>query len=99
MSGQVSFPLRGVRTASIGIFPCRNCSYCSIASSIAIAATVTNDTLNALNKEGAPIKGLYVAGNTLGGRYGEAYVTPYAGNSVRMALTHGWLAGKFIATF
>jgi len=41
-----------------------------------------------------PIKGLYTCGNCLGGRYGAGYVTPMAGNSVGMAQTHGWLAGK-----
>jgi hypothetical protein len=63
---------------------------------VTMAGMVTDDNLCVLNKAGKPIKGLYVAGNTLGGRYGEAYVTPYAGNSVGMALTHGWLVGKIM---
>lgn len=41
-----------------------------------------------------PIKGLYTCGNCLGNRYGLEYVTPMAGNSLGMAMTHGWLAGK-----
>lgn len=41
-----------------------------------------------------PIKGLYACGNSLGGRYGLGYSTPFAGNSVGMAMTHGWVAGK-----
>lgn len=41
-----------------------------------------------------PIKGLYTCGNCLGNRYGLEYVTPMAGNSLGMAQTHGWLAGK-----
>lgn len=45
------------------------------------------------NKED-PIKGLYTCGNCLGNRYGLEYVTPMAGNSLGMAMTHGWLAGK-----
>lgn len=56
---------------------------------------MTDDKLRVLNKEGQPIKGLFVCGNTLGGRYGLAYNTPFAGNNLGMALTHGWLAGKF----
>jgi hypothetical protein len=64
---------------------------------VTMAGMVTDNKLNVLGKDGNPIKGLYVAGNTLGGRYGLSYVTPYAGNSVGMALTHGWMAGKFIA--
>lgn len=41
-----------------------------------------------------PIPGLYVCGNSLGGRYGLGYSTPFAGNSVGMAMTHGWVAGQ-----
>jgi succinate dehydrogenase/fumarate reductase flavoprotein subunit len=41
-----------------------------------------------------PIKGLYTCGNCLGGRYGLSYITPMAGNSIGMAQTHGWIAGK-----
>jgi len=32
------------------------------------------------------------------GRYGPGYSTPFAGNSIGMALTHGWMAGKFAVT-
>ena len=41
-----------------------------------------------------PIKGLYTCGNCLGNRYGEEYVSPMAGNSIGMAMTHGWIAGQ-----
>jgi succinate dehydrogenase/fumarate reductase flavoprotein subunit len=41
-----------------------------------------------------PIKGLYTCGNCLGNRYSGWYVTPMAGNSVGIAQTTGWLAGK-----
>lgn len=63
---------------------------------VTMAGMVTDNKLNVVDATGNPIKGLYVAGNCLGGRYGMAYVTPYAGNSVGMALTHGWMAGKII---
>jgi hypothetical protein len=63
---------------------------------VTLTGMVTDNKLNVIGKDGNPIKGLYTAGNCLGGRYGMAYVTPYAGNSVGMALTHGWLAGKFM---
>jgi hypothetical protein len=62
-----------------------------------LAGLITDTRLRVLNKSGAPIKGLFVAGNTLGGRYGLGYSTPFAGNSIGMAMTHGWLAGKFAA--
>jgi hypothetical protein len=60
-----------------------------------LAGLITDTKLRVLNKSGTPIKGLYVAGNTLGGRYGLGYSTPFAGNSIGMAMTHGWLAGRF----
>jgi succinate dehydrogenase/fumarate reductase flavoprotein subunit len=61
------------------------------------AGIVTDNRLRALNKAGDPIKGLFMAGNTLGGLYGLGYSTPITGNNIGMALTHGWLAGKFAA--
>ena len=67
-------------------------------SLVTMSGIMTDSNLCALNKEGKPVKGLFVAGNTLGGRYGLGYSTPFAGNSIGMALTHGWLAGKFAAS-
>lgn len=40
------------------------------------------------------IKGLYVAGNSLGNRYPFDYVSVMAGNSIGQAQCHGWLAGQ-----
>jgi len=60
-----------------------------------VSGIMTDGRLRALNREGQPIKGLFVAGNTLGGRYGLSYNTPFAGNCMGMALTHGWMAAKF----
>jgi len=62
-----------------------------------LSGLMTDDKLRVLDKDGNPIKGLFVCGNTLGGRYGLGYSTPFAGNSIGMAMTHGWLAGKFAA--
>jgi succinate dehydrogenase/fumarate reductase flavoprotein subunit len=61
------------------------------------AGIVTDNRLRALDRDGKPIKGLFMAGNTLGGLYGPGYSTPITGNNIGMALTHGWLAGKFAA--
>ena len=44
-----------------------------------------------------PIKGLYAVGNAMGGRYGLGYSTPSAGNSIGMACTNGFVAGKIVA--
>jgi len=62
---------------------------------VTMSGIMSDNKLRPLNKEGQPIKGLYVCGNTLGGRYGLGYSTPFAGNSIGMAMTHGWLAGRF----
>lgn len=62
---------------------------------VTVSGIMTDVNLRPLNKQGQPIKGLFVCGNTLGGRYGLGYSTPFAGNNIGMAMTHGWLAGKF----
>ena len=67
----------------------------SLGGSTTMSGLLSDEKLRVLNKDGKPIKGLFVCGNTLGGRYGLGYSTPFAGNSIGMALTHGWLAGKF----
>ena len=67
----------------------------SLGGMSSLAGLLSDEKLRVLNKEGQTIKGLFVCGNTLGGRYGLGYCTPFAGNSIGMAMTHGWLAGKF----
>ena len=70
----------------------------SLGGSTTMSGLLSDDKLRVLNKDGKPIKGLFVCGNTLGGRYGLEYSTPFAGNSIGMACTHGWLAGKFASS-
>ena len=64
---------------------------------VTLAGMVTDNDFNVLDADGSPIEGLYVAGNTLGGRYNLQYPTPVAGNSLGMAMTHGRLLGKYLA--
>ena len=64
-------------------------------SMVTMTGMMTDLNLNVLDVDYAPIKGLYAAGNSLGGRYGTGYSTPCAGNSIGMAVTHGRLAGQF----
>ena len=45
-----------------------------------------------------PIPGLYAAGNCLGHRFGPGYSTPSAGASMGMAMTHGRVLGKHVAS-
>jgi len=92
-------PFYGCRGQNSGISPAAmpTSSGTFLLGLMTLAGLITDDKLRVLDKKGAPIKGLYVAGNTLGGRYGLGYSTPITGNSIGMAMTHGWLAGKFAA--
>ncbi len=65
-------------------------------SMVTMSGVMTDDRLNVLDINKKPIKGLYTAGNSLGGRYGTGYSTPAAGNSIGFAGTHGRLAGQFV---
>ncbi len=65
---------------------------------VTMSGLVTDETQNVVDKDWNPIEGLYAAGNCLGGRYGMGYSTPFAGNSVGMAMTHGWVAGHQVAS-
>ena len=68
------------------------------AGLVTMAGLITDDNLNVLQADHTtPIKGLYATGNCLGQRYGNAYSTPSAGNSMGMAMTHGRVAGKIVA--
>lgn len=64
------------------------------AGLVTLAGVVCNDNLEVVNADNEPIGGLWAAGNCLGGRYGTGYATPFAGNSIGMAMTHGRVAGK-----
>lgn len=73
-------------------------SHSSSPMMVTMSGLVTDGTQNVMRTDWTPIKGLYAAGNCLGGRYGFGYSTPFAGNSVGMAMTHGWIAGRTVAT-
>jgi len=65
---------------------------------VTLNGVTTDKYQNVLDKNYNNITGLYAAGNTLGGRYGTGYATPCAGNSIGMAVTHGRVAGKTVAS-
>jgi hypothetical protein len=50
-----------------------------------------------LNSRFKPIKGLFAAGNTAGGRFITVYQSPLAGVSVGMAMTEGYMLGERLA--
>ena len=64
---------------------------------VTLAGMSTDNNMNVVRADATPIKGLYVAGNTLGNRFGSGYNTPAAGSSIGMALTHGRVPGKYLA--
>ncbi|MCF0121592.1 MAG: FAD-binding protein, partial [Oscillospiraceae bacterium] len=59
-----------------------------------LAGLVTDTDFNVLDEHGEPIKGLYVAGNTLGQRFGTGYATPCAGSSIGSAMTNGFVLAE-----
>lgn len=69
------------------------------AGLVTLAGLVTDEHMNVLKADyTTPVKGLYAAGNCLGHRFGPGYSTPSAGASMGMAMTHGRVLGKHVAT-
>ena len=66
-------------------------------SMVTMTGLMTDEDLNVMRNDNSLIKGLYAVGNSLGGRYGLGYSCPSAGNSLGMACTHGYMAGKIVA--
>ena len=64
---------------------------------VTMSGLVTDENYNVLKNDITPIKGLYAVGNSMGGRYGLGYSCPSAGNSIGMATTNGYCAGKVVA--
>ena len=61
---------------------------------VVMGGLIVNDKLQALDKDFNVIKGLYLAGNTVGRRFAVSYPTACPGISVGMAQTHGRYAGQ-----
>lgn len=87
-------PFFGFGSAAPGGFGGNNGSMS--VSLVTLTGLMTNGDLQVVDKDGNAIEGLYAAGNTVGGRYGLQYTTPFSGNSIGMAVTHGRVAGKLI---
>jgi len=64
---------------------------------VATTGLDTNAEGRVLNSEFKPIKGLYAAGNNAGGRHIVVYQSPFAGISIGMAITDGYLLGERLA--
>jgi fumarate reductase flavoprotein subunit len=58
---------------------------------------VCNERLQPVDANGEVIPGLFLAGNTVGGRFKQAYPLVCPGISHGMALTHGYMAGRFVS--
>ncbi|HOQ59289.1 MAG TPA: FAD-binding protein, partial [Vicinamibacterales bacterium] len=60
-----------------------------------VGGLLTVERLQAVDAAGRPIDGLFLAGNTVGGRFKQAYPLLCPGISHGMAATHGFLAGRY----
>ncbi len=71
--------------------------WCPLANDplVIFAGLVANDRLQPIQTDGEPIEGLYLAGNTVGGRFKQAYPLLCPGVSHGQAMTLGYLAGEF----
>ena len=70
------------------------CRFDSAGMLVLMGGLECDTDLHPLNDAGEPIKGLYVAGNTQGGRYLVEYPVTVGGHSLACALTFGKLAGE-----
>ncbi len=61
---------------------------------VSLNGLVIDANQRVLDKNYAPIEGLYASGNNSGGRFGTHYSTPIQGVSLGMALTLGRVLGK-----
>ena len=66
-------------------------------SLVVMGGLLVNEKLQAVDKDGQLIPGLYLAGNTVGRRFKSGYPLICPGISHSMAFTHGYMAGKFAA--
>lgn len=64
---------------------------------VCMGGLLCNTKLQAVDAENKVIKGLYLAGNTVGRRFAVSYPTTCPGISVGMASVHGWYVGSLAA--
>lgn len=88
------------------LFPCNKAPYYACTfdpvfgeTMVTCGGIVTDGDQNALDKDFAPITGLYVSGNDCGKRFGYEYITPIPGCSLGMAITLGRECGKSVGKF
>lgn len=70
------------------------CPFASAGMLVVMGGIEVNNKLQPLNEDNQPIEGLYIGGNTQGGRYLVEYPVTVAGISLATALTFGRLAGQ-----
>jgi succinate dehydrogenase/fumarate reductase flavoprotein subunit len=80
------------------LFPVKNppfyaCPFTSAGMLVVMGGIQVNGKLQPLNAQNRPIEGLYIGGNTMGGRYLIEYPVTVAGISLGTSLTFGRLAG------
>ncbi len=84
----------GSRMFPVDTPPFYACRFDSAGMLVLMGGLECDTDLHPLDENGDPIKGLYVAGNTQGGRYLVEYPVTVGGHSLACALTFGKLAGE-----
>jgi predicted oxidoreductase len=74
--------------------PFYGCFFGTAAMLVVMGGLKTDTDMRVLNAEGAPIGGLFAAGNNGGGRFLVEYPVTVAGISLATALSFGRLAGR-----
>jgi fumarate reductase flavoprotein subunit len=69
-----------------------------IGFGVCLGGVWVNRNLQVLKADGTTIPGLYAAGNTVGRRFGDSYFQELCGLSNGLADTHGYIAGRTVAT-
>ncbi len=84
----------GTRMFPVDTPPFYACRFDNAGMLVLMGGLECNTDLHPLDDNGDPIKGLYVAGNTQGGRYLVEYPVTVGGHSLACALTFGKLCGE-----
>ena len=61
---------------------------------VTVSGLMSDAEAHALDENGMPVPGLYVAGNVQGSRFGSEDPSMFPGTSHGMALTYGRVAGR-----
>ena len=70
----------------------------TLVCAVTMGGVKCDGDLRVVDADGAPIPGIYAAGNTVGRRFGWSYEASHIGLTNSLAIVHGYFAGKNCAT-